>query len=65
MVEFRGYFLALNGLNMQRTVTKKHTGNELLKNYLATHKVKIAYSSEELLGPETGETQEQLQAEVY
>lgn len=33
---------------MLKTLTEKHTGNELLKEYLATHKVKIASSIEEL-----------------
>ena len=49
---------------MPGTLTEKHTGNELLKRYLATHKVKVAQSLEELLGPDTGETQEEIQAEV-
>lgn len=33
---------------MPGTLTEKHTGNELLKQYLATHKVKIASSVDEL-----------------
>ena len=49
---------------MLETLTEKHTGNELLKHYLATHKVKVTSSFEELLGPDTGETQEEIQAEV-
>lgn len=49
---------------MPRTLTEKHTGNELLKSYLTTHKVKITSSFEELLGPDTGETQKEIQAEV-
>lgn len=49
---------------MPGTLTEKHAGNELLREYLATHKVKITSSFEELLGPDTGETQEEIQAEV-
>jgi hypothetical protein len=33
---------------MPGTLTEKHTGNELLKKYLATHNVKIASSVDEL-----------------
>jgi hypothetical protein len=49
---------------MLKTLTEKHTGNDLLKEYLATHKVKIAATVDELLGPDTGESQEEIQAEV-
>lgn len=37
---------------------------EKLKRFLATHKVKIARTPEELYGPKTGQTQEEIQAEV-
>jgi hypothetical protein len=33
---------------MQEIVTEKHTGNELLKRYLATHPPKIAYTPDDL-----------------
>lgn len=33
---------------MLKTLTEKQIGNDLLKEYLATHKVKIASSVEEL-----------------
>lgn len=49
---------------MPETIVEKHTGNDLLKRYLASNKVKIANSVEDLLGPDTGETQEEIQAEV-
>lgn len=49
---------------MPETLIEKHTGNELLKRYLATRKVRAVYSLEELLGPETGQTQDEIQAEV-
>jgi len=36
------------GVNMPGILTGKHTGNELLKRYMATHRVAIASSVDEL-----------------
>ncbi len=64
MVEFIYEAILQREVKMPRTLVEKHAGNELLKQYLETHKVKIANSLEELLGPDIGETQEEIQAEV-
>ena len=40
------------------------TPQEKLAEYLATHNVKISRTPEELYGPKTDQTQEEIQAEV-
>lgn len=42
----------------------KETPEERLQRLIADHKGKLATSFEELLGPATGQTQEEIQAEV-
>ncbi len=49
---------------MAETVIDKNLAKERLEKYLAIHDVKIAKSVEDLLGPETGQTQEEIQKEV-
>jgi hypothetical protein len=49
---------------MAETLVEKDLAKERLEKYLATRKVKIARTVEELLGPETGQTPEEIQAEV-
>lgn len=46
------------------TLVEKDLAKERLERYLATHKIKIAEKVEELLGPKTDQTQEEIQAEV-
>lgn len=65
MVEFVGIVLkSRSEVNMPGTLVEKHTGNELLRQYLATHKINSTQTVEELLGPDNGATQEEIQAEV-
>ena len=42
----------------------KETPEERLQRLIAEHKGKLATSFEELLGPKTGQTQEEIRAEV-
>ncbi len=49
---------------MAETLVEKDLAKERLEQYLATHDIKVAKTFEELLGPETGQTQEEIQAEV-
>lgn len=49
---------------MAEATIEKDAAKARLEQYLATHKLKIANSLEELLGPDTGQTQEEIQAEV-
>lgn len=49
---------------MAETVIDKNLAKERLEAYLATHHIKVAKTIEDLLGPETGQTQEEIQAEV-
>lgn len=52
---------------MEQTIDKTRVENSpkaRLESYLSTHKVKISRSFEELLGPDTGLTQEEIRAEV-
>lgn len=48
----------------ENTVVEKDSAKKRLENYLATHHIKIARTVEDLLGPETEQTQEEIQAEV-
>ena len=49
---------------MAETIVEKDLAKERLEKYLATHHIKVTKNFEELLGPETGQTQEEIQAEV-
>lgn len=49
---------------MPETTIDTSLAKERLEKYLATHKIKVAKSTEDLLGPKTGQTQEEIQAEV-
>ena len=49
---------------MAEILVEKDAAKARLEQYLATHKIKVAKTFEELLGPETGQTQEEIQAEV-
>lgn len=46
------------------TITEKSLAKERLEKYLATHNLKVTKTLEDLLGPETGQTQEEIQKEV-
>lgn len=49
---------------MAETLVEKDLAKERLEKYLATHNIKVAETFEDLLGPETGQTQEEIRAEV-
>lgn len=49
---------------MAETLIEKDLAKERLEKYLATHDIKVAKTFEDLLGPETGQTQEEIRAEV-
>jgi hypothetical protein len=58
-------FLGLKwSLKMAETIIDKNLAKERLEKYLATHDVKVAKTFEELLGPKTEQTQEEIQTEV-
>ncbi len=49
---------------MAETVIDKTLAKERLEKYLATHKIEVAETFEDLLGPETNQTQEEIHEEV-
>ena len=52
---------------MVQTIDKikiEHSPKARLERFLSTHKVKVSHSFEEMLGPETEQTQEEIRAEV-
>ncbi len=49
---------------MIETIIEKDSAKKRLENFLATHHLKIARTAEELLWPETKQTQEEIRAEV-
>ncbi|MEO6588465.1 MAG: hypothetical protein ABIP06_03965 [Pyrinomonadaceae bacterium] len=49
---------------MSEILVKKDLAKERLEKYLAAHSIKVAETFEDLLGPETGQTQEEIRAEV-
>ena len=49
---------------MAETSFEKNLAKERLEQYLATHDIKVAKTFEELLGPDTEQTQEKIHAEV-
>jgi hypothetical protein len=49
---------------MAETIIDKNLAKERLEKYLATHDIKVAETFEELLGPKTEQSQEEIQAEV-
>jgi hypothetical protein len=49
---------------MAETIVEKDLAKERLEKYLATHDIKVAKTFEELLGPKTGQTEEEIRAEV-
>jgi transposase len=49
---------------MPETTIDKNLAKERLERYLATHDIKIARTFEELLGPKTGQSPEEITAEV-
>lgn len=49
MLEFGGIVLnPISEVRMPETLVDKHTGNELLRQYLATHKVPVAMTGSDL-----------------
>ena len=49
---------------MAETLVEKDLAKERLENYLATHDIKVAKNFEDLLGPKTEQTQEEIHAEI-
>ncbi len=49
---------------MPESVIDKNLAKERLEKYLATHDIKVARTFEELLGPKTGQSPEEITAEV-
>lgn len=49
---------------MAEKVIDKNLAKERLEKYLATHDIEVAKTFEDLLGPETGQTQEEIRKEV-
>jgi len=43
---------------------EKDSPKARLDNFLTTHKVKVAHSFEEVLGPDTGQSQDEIRAEI-
>lgn len=49
---------------MPESVIDKNLAKERLEKYLATHDIKVARTFEELLGPKTRQSAEEITAEV-